>query len=252
MSRGRARLAIADGFAVWVLEAPRGFGDADFHTHHAIQLTICFSGELALTSEGRTLNGSPIAVAAHARHKFAARGLLGFIFVEPESPWGRALADTLFRDSELAAITDEAFEGIVAPLGQTFDASLQVEQMLQIAGAAVAQLALEPPAEPTDPRVLRIIDHAVANPDLSLDQAAAGAGVYLSPSRLRHLFVEQTGLAFKTYMQWRRLFRALQAYSEGQSLTKAAHFAGFADSAHFSRVFRRFFRLPATTLTRVI
>ena len=63
--------------------------------------------------------------------------------------------------------------------------------------------------------------------------------------------VEHTGLAFKTYMVWRRLFRALEAYAEGSTLTEAAHHAGFADSAHFSRVFRRYFGMPATTLTRV-
>jgi AraC-like DNA-binding protein len=51
-------------------------------------------------------------------------------------------------------------------------------------------------------------------------------------------------------MLWRRLMRALEAYADGQSLTESAHFAGFSDSAHFSRVFRRFFGLPATTLTR--
>jgi AraC-like DNA-binding protein len=128
---------------------------------------------------------------------------------------------------------------------------LPSEEMLRIARAAVAGLAAATPAEATDPRVLKVIDQATARPELSLDEAAAGAGVFLSPSRLRHLFVEQTGLAFKTFMQWRRLFRALEAYAQGRSLTEAAHGAGFADSAHFSRVFRRFFGLPATTLTRI-
>ena len=45
--------------------------------------------------------------------------------------------------------------------------------------------------------------------------------------------------------------RALRCYAEGRSLTEAAHLAGFADSAHFSRVFRRYFGLPATTLRRL-
>ena len=30
---------MAEGLAAWVLEAPDGFGDAGFHTHHAIQLS---------------------------------------------------------------------------------------------------------------------------------------------------------------------------------------------------------------------
>ena len=34
----------------------------------------------------------------------------------------------------------------------------------------------------------------------------------------------------------------------GRSLTEAAHEAGFADSAHFSRTFRRMFGLPAAAL----
>ena len=80
------------------------------------------------------------------------------------------------------------------------------------------------------------------------DQLSAHPGF---ESRLRHLFVEQTGLAFKTYVLWLRLVRALRSYAEGCSLTEAAHAAGFADSAHFSRVFKRTFGLPATTLARI-
>jgi AraC-like DNA-binding protein len=65
------------------------------------------------------------------------------------------------------------------------------------------------------------------------------------------LFVEQTGVPFKTYLLWLRLVRAVELYSQGaNSLTDAAHAAGFADSAHFSRVFKRTFGSPATTLPR--
>jgi AraC-like DNA-binding protein len=45
--------------------------------------------------------------------------------------------------------------------------------------------------------------------------------------------------------------RALEIYSQGRNLTEAAHQAGFSDSPHFSRIFRRTFGLPATTLTRI-
>jgi AraC family transcriptional regulator len=251
MTRGRAKLAMAEGLAAWVLEAPAGFGDPGFHTHHAIQLTLSLSGRLSLTSGGETLTAPGIAVATDTRHKFAADGLLAFIFVEPESHAGRALAETLLRGRPLAAIEDEAFAQACEPLRGAFDGGLSPAEMLAIARGAVAALAGEASPALPDERVRRIIGHAMAHPELSLDRAAQGAGVFLSASRLRHLFVEHTGLAFKTYMLWRRLVRALESYAHGQSLTEAAHLAGFSDSAHFSRVFKRFFGLPATTLTRL-
>jgi len=240
---------MGEGLAAWVLEAPDGFGDPGFHTHHAIQLTLSFAGSLSLTSGRETISGKQIAVATDTLHRFAADGLLGFIFVEPESREGRALTEML-AGRPMAEVDDPSFAQAAEPLRDAFDAPLTTAEMLAIAESAVARLAGEAEVALPDERVRRVIAQAMMHPDLSLDGAAAGAGVYLSPDRLRHLFVEQTGLAFKTYMLWQRLFRALEVYAGGASLTEAAHDAGFSDSAHFSRVFKRFFGLPATTLTR--
>jgi AraC-like DNA-binding protein len=81
---------------------------------------------------------------------------------------------------------------------------------------------------------------------LGIHEAARGVG--LSPSRASHLFVEETGLPFRTYVLWLRLMRAVDAHTSGLSLTDAAQEAGFADSAHLSRTFKRMFGLPAASL----
>lgn len=250
MALGRAKLAMAQGVSVWVLEAPGGFGDAAFHAHHAIQITLCLHGSLALQTEAEALRGPAIAVAADARHRFEAEGLLAFVFVEPESRPGRALSQALFANRPLAAL-DPAILSEAAALASTFEAGLDADALLAVGRRVVGRLAPAGPAPLPDERVRRIIDHAAAHLDGPLSLTGAAHGVHLSPSRLRHLFVEQTGLAFKTYLLWLRLVRAIQTYAEGRSLTEAAHAAGFADSAHFSRVFKRTFGLPATTLTRL-
>jgi len=250
MAVGRAKLAFSHGVSVWVLEAPDGFGDAHVHAHHAIQLTLCLSGALELFAGNTCLSGNAIAVAADARHRFAAHGLLVFIFVEPESRVGRALNAKLFGDGDLAEIDATAMKPLTLLRG-TFDDALRPSDLLAAAKAALDVLAPAEPAPLPDPRVQKIIDHAATHAEASLDASAKAVGVHLSPSRLRHLFVEQTGLAFKTYMLWLRLVRALEVYSAGRSLTEAAHEAGFSDSAHFSRIFKRTFGLPATTLTRL-
>jgi AraC-like DNA-binding protein len=190
-----------------------------------------------------------MAVAADARHKFEANGLLAFLFVEPESRLG-ALTDALFQDRDLVSIDAPEIARHLEPLRATFEAPLGKEMLLRAGEAAVKELAPHQHGRFPDPRVQQIIDYAASHLDGPLNLSGASEGIYLSPSRLRHLFVEQTGLAFKTYLLWLRLVKAVDVYSEGKSLTEAAHSAGFSDSAHFSRVFRRTFGLPATTLTR--
>lgn len=241
---------MSQGVSVWVLDAPDGFGDADFHAHHAIQITACLSGALALTTARETLAAPVVAVAADAKHRFEAHGLLVFIFVEPESRLGRSLTRSLFGNRDLAEVDIPAFDALLAPLGATFEDELSSDALLSAGRVAAEAIAPGAPPLLPDPRVRRIIDHAAAHLDEPLSLATASQGIHLSPSRLRHLFVEQTGLAFRTYLLWLRLVRAVQLYSEGHSLTEAAHQAGFSDSAHFSRMFKRTFGLPATTLTR--
>lgn len=251
MVAGRAKLGMAQGVSVWVLEAPEGFGDSQVHAHHAIQITVSLSGALMLAGSTTSLRAPAIAVAADAPHRFEADGLLAFIFVEPESRAGRALDRMLFADGPLTVIDAEALAPVVAPLSATFESGLTTEDLLAAGRAAVELLAPAGPAPMPDPRVRRVIEQAAVRMDGSLEAAAAAAGVHLSPSRLRHLFVEQTGLAFKTYQLWLRLVRAIEVYAQGKSLTEAAHAAGFSDSAHFSRTFKRTFGLPATTLERL-
>ena len=69
--------------------------------------------------------------------------------------------------------------------------------------------------------------------DLGLGELAGACGV--SPSRLTHLFRQETGTSLRQYRSWVRLRSALDVLWSGLSLTDLAHGAGFADCAHFSR-----------------
>lgn len=244
---------MSQGLSVWLLDAPCGFGEQDYHSHHAIQIAICFEGNLSLTGDSFALCGEVIAVAPDVRHRLSANGLIAIVFVEPESQSGEILSQRLFLEQSLVELKNLEFLRLVNPLRQAFDTVLTRGEMLKIGSAAINALAPGGRVETTDRRILSIIDYAAVHLDQAtgLRSAAEAVGVYMSESRLRHLFVEQTGLAFKTYLLWLRLVRAVHLYSEGRSLTESAHSAGFADSAHFSRAFKRTFGAPATTLTRL-
>jgi len=82
--------------------------------------------------------------------------------------------------------------------------------------------------------------------DKSLTAPELGRAVGLSTSRLAALFREGTGVPIRPFILWTRLQLAVETISTGSSLTEASHAAGFADSAHLARTFRRMF---GTTLS---
>lgn len=99
-----------------------------------------------------------------------------------------------------------------------------------------------------DPRTAKAIAKIQARLGGPITLAETAASVHLSPSRFRHLFIEQTGAVFRAYVLWLRLNIAIRAAMAGQSWTAAAHEAGFTDSAHLSRTFRRMFGIAPAML----
>ncbi len=74
----------------------------------------------------------------------------------------------------------------------------------------------------------------------------------LSLRQLRHRFTDELGLNPRAYLRWRRLRRAVASVESGASLTEAALAGGFADGAHFSRVFQAQFGMaPSQALSSV-
>jgi AraC-like DNA-binding protein len=92
---------------------------------------------------------------------------------------------------------------------------------------------------------VKYVNEHLAAP-ITLEQVARVA--HLSPSRFRHLFAEQTGMALRPYILWRRFVSVWEHRMNGVSLSTAAHEAGFADSAHLARTSRRMFGIPPSAM----
>lgn len=246
---GRGRILIWEGASLWLMEAlpePDGaIKSTAAHAHHAIQVTLSLGGRFELRTEDRTVPGDAV-VAPDVDHVFEAVGRIAILFVEPESRAGRAITQALLHESALMPLAPPMLGDLIARLGAVSPAD---ERALEETGRLMVQrLAGRAIASLPDMRVRKMMDHVAARLDAEITLSAAAKAVGLSPGRARHLFVEQTGLPFRSYVLWLRMTRAVGIMSAGRSLTDAAHDAGFADSAHFSRTFRRMFGLPAAAL----
>jgi AraC-like DNA-binding protein len=249
----QARIVMWEGAGLWVVDAtPADIRDkkrTDFHAHHAIQVTISLGGHFTLGTADESVRADAVAVAADVQHVFEAEGLVAFAFIEPESRLGRAAARRLLSDKKVAAIPADLLGDFRARITANYRATKRDDAMLVAMGRdLVAAFASDAKADAPDLRVRKVIAWAGQQLDRSVSLADAASVGDLSASRLRHLFVEQTGLPFKTYLLWLRLTRALEAFAGGASLTEAAHGSGFADSAHLSRTFRRMFGVAPSAL----
>jgi AraC-like DNA-binding protein len=222
----------------------------DPHSHHAVQVTLSLDGDFEFESGAQRVEGDVVAVAPDAPHAFNARGLFAHVYIEPESRAGRAAAKALFEaDEPLARVTGVDLDDLAVDLIAAFNRrSRDDRELMHLGRRVIERLAGEKSAPEPDARVREILAWVQARLDYPVSLADAADLAGLSKARARHLFVEQTGLPFRTYLLWLRLMKGLEAFAGGASLTDAALDAGFADSAHFSRTFRRMFGTAAAAL----
>lgn len=222
--------------------------DLHAHAHHAIQITFRIEGWFEIGVGGERLIGPVAAVGPDTRHSFRASGAVAFLFIAPESSAGIAVREMLFEDKPWTSLVNGQWIAALDALRSSFKNGGSEQELRRVGQAILDMVQPTTQAKMTDPRVLAMIDFAKQNLDSRMSLPAAAERAGLSPSRARHLFVAQTGLPFKTYVLWLRIELAVALYAAGSSLTEAAHEAGFADSAHFSRTFRKTFGLAAAGL----
>jgi AraC family transcriptional regulator len=251
-TKAHGRILFWEGASLWILSAPPGqkYPKTDPHSHHVIQVTLALSGRIDFHGEAEQTSGAAIAIAPDSLHAFEGTGLIAHLFVAADGKPGRQIVRELFSNGPIASISDQQLGDLPARLKETFEDPRHTDDDLRALGRSlVARLAGEGVhADALDARIVRLIAWLTRRLDqtVSLDEAATFIG--LSSGRARHLFVQQTGLPFRTYLLWLRLLRALEIYTGNASLTEAAHAAGFADSAHLSRTFRRMFGISADSL----
>jgi AraC family transcriptional regulator len=213
------------------------------HAHQAIQITVGLDGDVRFRGgdEGPWTSYRVAVVPSRQPHSMDATtaGAGCTFLIEPETREGRALTERYLQNGIGEADQPgvrAAFHEVMA----TFRAR-SGDATLETAARRVVN-ALTHGVEPSivsDERILKAVAYIKSHLDAPITLDDVAAQVYLSPGRLRHLFVEQTGMGLRPYILWRRFIHVLQIMMDGGSLSAAAHAAGFADSAHFTRTFKR-------------
>jgi len=206
------------------------------HTPHAV--TLCVAGEggevlVRFAFDSRWHSCAAAILAPGLAHELDGRGAACTLFLGPETYDGRR-----FPRSSMLLHAAPPLPPASAPR--------------LLARAMVEQYAAAPLPRLLDPRIrqaLRLLRDAGGR-RIPLPELASA--VALSPSRLAHLFHEQTRSTIKRSTLWFRLLSAVEAMHDAASLAEVAYRVGFADPAHLSRTCRTMLGINPSELMRTL
>ncbi|UJR83178.1 helix-turn-helix domain-containing protein [Sandaracinus amylolyticus] len=205
------------------------------HAHHAAQIVIAPQGlHIEDGADGR-IHTRAAVIPPRMPHGHGACAHAALLFLDGDDVASRALS----RDAEPRCTTWDR---------DALDVSVPRDPTRETARALMTEIltALEvrQPPGPRHPAARRMCASLDGSDHAGLASLSHEAG--LSPRQMRHAFARDVGLPMRAYQRWKRLRRAIAAVEGGASLSTAAASAGFADSAHLSRVFREQFGMTPT------
>jgi AraC family transcriptional regulator len=213
---------------------------SSLHAHQALQMTVSLDGNFILDLQAdSTLTTKAethfVCLAPQKLHKITAQSaVLAYLYVDTNPV---AYTKWLQSGGQPNPPNDEILHELQA-LKRTPDADRKHVEALAHRWCEHSLPGLLA-ARPSDPRIARVLD--IIDTDLlrAMNYVELANLVHLSPSRFASLFREQTGLPVRNYLLWRRLVYVFERLEHGDSITTAAHNAGFSDCAHLSRSFHK-------------
>jgi len=214
----RGNIFVWEGGALWAFEvSPKSSTRkiTDFHAHHAIQVTLALDGEFRIHLSDRVLAGPAVVISADIAHAFEAEGSIAILFIEPETAAGLLITGGILRDRTAAVLSEDnavALTTVIRDQARGLNLGDRDWNRLgqQLIGSFIDQ-AVHPSA---DARILEILRWARTNMDGRLGISDAARQVGLSSNRMSHLFVEETGLPFRTFVLWLRLAPCYQSAND--------------------------------------
>jgi len=211
------------------------------HCHHVMQIIWPKSNSLCRLNENDI--AELVIIDSNIEHQLQmSEGWI--LLVEPKSDLGQELSTVL---------AGQSLKTLTTPFSTVFKPPAHAEDLSQLLTPLFNELKLTRhflmlnKSTVEDKRIQQLL--AELNQCLHGDcikpsnwrASEVAQQLALSESRFLHLFSEQLGIAWRPYLLWRRMMCAIQAILNNTSATEAAHLAGFSDSAHLSRTFRKTF-----------
>ena len=153
----------------------------------------------------------------------------------------------IFDGQSLVMPNVDQFQDVINQFDYLFTGKVEKSEVIELHKRVTATLSSSVTrTKRIDARIESVMKNLKNTPLEQITLESIAESVHLSPSRLRHLFKEELGCTFSHYARWINVWKAVELWVAGKTLTELAAAAGFYDAAHLNRAFVDVFGLNPT------
>lgn len=221
-----------------------GYDNPVLHRHMAAHIIISIGGEMCITSGDVEYLCHGVVIPSGIPHKVNTYGNAALVFLYD------CTTDIAKQIQSIRRISEECCQKIVASYAD-IELECTTDNYYRFVEVVLLQLGLAgTTSRLKDERIISAMKHIRTMSSERLSCQEVADAVHLSQSRFSHLFKEQVGMTFASYLIYQRIMYVYTQTLQGKTITEAALEAGFSSSAHFADVNRRVFGLSASTITQ--
>lgn len=213
--------------------------DASLHIHNSIQITVSIEEKFSVKIKNNIINESGIIINSNVSHElFGKDGWQIYFLINPESIFGEKIKRMYMKNKDFYIIPEDATEAIRELVKEKHIAIDNKAKYNKFISEIYSILSLENYTinHLLDERVDKVLKYIANNNLAEVSLESLSKNVFLSESRLSHLFKENIGISISSYILNYKVRKAFKLIFEGNSITTSALEAGFYSSSHLTNV----------------
>ncbi|MEZ5041894.1 MAG: AraC family transcriptional regulator [Saprospiraceae bacterium] len=210
------------------------------HSHDTLQLAFDIDRKFRLKDQNTPWQEHSAAIirAGHV-HQLDSNGSIQlFLYLDRDSTYAKQLTEKYLSDSNISNLEGSDIRTLSNDFFKRLLVITNCDELFHGCYTILKHLIeLGKPAK-RDERVDKAIAFIIRSQNKPFKVKDVADHVYLSESRLRHLFKEQVGQPIQNFILWMRVVDSLNLVLKGKRLDQTAYASGFWDPSHMNRSYK--------------
>ena len=223
-----------------------------YHCHNTLQIVFDLNNDFKFkTLSGAWSTHTNLIIKENVSHRLDSRGSMQLIiYLDAKSVIARVLNAKYLDGRDIGEPELSLYDSGMLQRMQRAILTPDESQLKRIIDELLVNLTGKRCFTITDSRIKAVNKYLICNRPQKNITAALAEMVFLSESRLRSLFKEQTGISLHRFIIWNNVQHAITLLLNRATIQNAAYASGFSDISHFNKTLVNMFGITPSAFLK--